>query len=180
MNNQEVAKTFETLADMLDVQGEENKFKIIAYRRVAEQIANLDRDINALWQTGELRSVPGVGQAIEEKIDALLKTGAFDLYARLQKQIPAGVVAMLTIPDMGPKRVKMLWQEAGVTSVDELEKKARAGQLAGLPGLGKKFEEKIIANIAATKRRGSAGRSPLGVVYPLAHDMLSQLMRAEG
>jgi DNA polymerase (family 10) len=180
MNNQEVAKTFETLADMLDIQGEENKFKIIAYRRVAEQIANLDRDINAVWQAGALRSVPGVGQAIEEKIDALLKTGTFDLYARLQKQIPAGVVALLAIPDMGPKRVKMLWREAGITSVEALEKKARAGQLAGLPGLGKKFEEKIVSNIEATKRRGASDRSPLGVVYPLAHDLLRRLMRVDG
>ncbi len=180
MNNQEVAKTFETLADMLDIQGEENKFKIIAYRRVAEQIANLDRDINALWQAGELRSISGVGQAIEEKIDALLRTGTFDLYARLQKAIPAGVVAMLAIPDLGPKRAKMLWKEAGITGVEELEQQARAGRLAGLPGLGKKFEEKIIANIEATRRRGATGRSPLGVVYPLAHDMLRRLMRVDG
>lgn len=180
MNNREVAKTFETLADMLDIEGEENKFKIIAYRRVAEQIANLDRDLHAVWQAGALRSVPGVGQAIEEKIDALLRTGTFDLYARLQKRIPAGVVAMLAVPDMGPKRVKMLWKEAGIRSVEELEQKARAGQLAGLPGLGKKFEEKIVANIEATRRRGASGRSPLGVVYPLAHAMLRQLMYVDG
>jgi DNA polymerase (family 10) len=180
MNNQEVARTFETLADMLDIEGKENKFKIIAYRRVAEQIANLDRDVNALWQAGELRSIPGVGQAIEEKIDSLLRTGTFSLYERLKKEIPAGVVAMLAIPDMGPKRAKMIWKEAGVTSVEELEKKARAGQLAGLPGLGRKFEEKIVTNIEATRLRGASGRSPLGVAYPLAHDMLRRLMIVEG
>lgn len=180
MNNREVAKTFETLADMLDIQGEENKFKIIAYRRVAEQIANLDRDINALWRAGELRSIAGVGQAIEEKIDALLKTGNFDLYARLQKQIPAGVVAMLSVPDLGPKRAKMLWKEAGITSLEALEQKARAGELAGLPGLGKKFEEKILTNIAALRRRGASDRSPLGVAYPLAQSMLRALMRVDG
>ena len=180
MNNRDVAKVFETLADMLDIQGEENKFKIIAYRRVAEQIANLDRDLNVLWRAGELRAIPGVGQAIEEKIDSLLGRGTFELYARLQKQIPAGVVALLAIPDMGPKRAKLLWKEAGVTSVEELEKRARAGQLAGLPGLGRKFEEKIVANIEATRRRGASGRSPLGVAYPLANDMLRLLMRVEG
>jgi DNA polymerase (family 10) len=180
MNNREIAKVFETLADMLDIEGKENRFKIIAYRRVAEQIANLDRDINALWKTGELRSIPGVGQAIEEKIDALLKTGTFDLYQRLQKLIPPGVVEMLSIPDMGPKRAKMLWQQAGISSVDTLEQKARAGELAALPGLGKKFEEKIVANIAATRRRGGSGRSPLGVIYPLAQAMLRELMRVEG
>lgn len=180
MNNRDVAKTFETLADMLDIEGEENKFKIIAYRRVAEQIANLDRDLNALWRAGELRSIAGVGQAIEEKIDSLIKTGTFDLYARLQKRIPSGVVAMLSVPDMGPKRVQLLWKEAGVTSIEALEKKARAGELAGLPGLGRKFEEKIIANIEAMRRRGASGRSPLGVVYPLAHDMLRQLTHVAG
>ena len=179
MNNQEVAKTFETLADMLDIQGEENKFKIIAYRRVAEQIAYLDRDINALWRAGELRSIPGVGQAIAEKINSLLKTGTFDLLARLQQDIPASVVGMLGVPDMGPKRVKLLWKEAGATSVEELEKKARAGELAGLPGFGKKFEEKLIANIEAVKRRGASVRSPLGVAYPLGREMLRQLMRVE-
>ena len=180
MNNREVAKTFETLADMLDIQGEENKFKIIAYRRVAEQIANLDRDINALSRVGELRSIPGVGQAIEEKIEALLETGTFDLYARLQKQIPAGVVAMLSVPDMGPKRVKMLWQEAGITGIEQLERMARAGRLAGLPGLGTKIEEKIVANIEAIRRRGATGRSPLGIAYPLAQAMLRALMRVGG
>jgi DNA polymerase (family 10) len=164
---------------MLDIQGEENKFKIIAYRRVAEQIAYLDRDINALWRAGELRSIPGVGQAIAEKIDSLLKTGTFDLLARLQRDIPASVVGMLGVPDMGPKRVKLLWKEAGATSVEELEKKARAGELAGLPGFGKKFEEKLIANIEAVKRRGASVRSPLGVAYPLAREMLRQLMRVE-
>ena len=180
MNNQDVARIFETLADMLDIEGEENKFKIIAYRRVAEQIANLDRDINVLWQAGELRSIPGVGQAIEEKIDSLLGSGTFGLYERLRKAIPAGVVAMLAIPDMGPKRAKLLWKEAGITSVEALEKKARAGELAGLPGFGRKFEEKIVANIEATRRRGASGRSPLGVAYPVAHDMLRRLMVVEG
>ena len=180
MNNLDVARTFETLADMLDIEGQENKFKIIAYRRVAEQIANLDRDVNVLWRAGELRPIPGVGQAIEEKIDSLLRTGTFSLHERLQKEIPAGVVAMLAIPDMGPKRAKLLWREAGITSVEELEKKARAGELAGLPGLGRKFEEKIIANIEAMRRRGASGRSPLGIAHPLARDMLRRLMIVAG
>ena len=180
MNNQDVARTFETLADMLDIEGQENKFKIIAYRRVAEQIANLDRDVNALWQAGELRSIPGVGQAIEEKIDSLLGAGTFGLYERLRKEIPAGVVAMLAVPDMGPKRARLLWKEAGITSVEELEKKARAGELAGLPGFGRKFEEKIVANIEATRRRGASGRSPLGVAYPAAYELLRRLMQVEG
>jgi DNA polymerase (family 10) len=176
MNNQEVARTFSLLADMLDVEGKENKFAIIAYRRVAEQIANLDRDINPIAQAGQLRSIPGVGEAIAAKIMSLLTTGSFDLFDRLKKQIPASVVEMLAVPDMGPKRVKMLWESAGITSVDQLGQAAQAGKLAGLPGMGKKMEDKIIANIAALKKRGASDRSPLGIAYPLAHSLLKRLM----
>lgn len=176
MNNQEVSKIFFTLADMLDIEGKENRFALIAYRRVAEQLANLDRDINAIAQAGELRSIAGVGQAIAEKIDSLLKTGSFPLLDRLKREIPIGVVQMLAVPDMGPKRVKMLWQDAGIQSVEQLEQAARAGKLAGRPGLGPKMEAKIIANIEATKKRGAADRTPLGLAYPLAHGLLRKLM----
>lgn len=179
MNNQDVSKIFFQLADMLDIEGKENRFALIAYRRVAEQFANLDRDLNAIAQAGELRSIAGVGQAIAEKVDSLLKTGSFPLLDRLKKEIPEGVVEMLNVPDMGPKRVKMLWQDAGLKSVDELEKAARAGKLAGLPGVGPKLEAKIIANIEASKRRGTSDRSPLGIAYPLANAMLRELMKVE-
>ncbi len=180
MNNQDVAQTFSRLADMLDIEGKENKFAILAYRRAAEQIANLDRDINAMAQAGELRSIPGIGQAIADKITSLLDTGSFDLLDRMKQTIPAGVVEMLAVPDMGPKRVKMLWEQAGLTSIDELEQAAREGKLAGMPGVGPKLEAKIIANIEAAKKRGVIDRTPLGMAYPLAQAMLKQLMYVDG
>src|SRR5512135_2406378 len=145
MNNQDVAQTFSLLADMLDVEGKENKFAILAYRRAAEQIANLDRDINSIAQAGELRSIPGIGQAIADKITALINTGSFDLLDRMKRTIPAGVVEMLGVPDLGPKRVKILWEQAGITILAELEQAARDGKLAGLSGIGPKMEAKIIA-----------------------------------
>jgi DNA polymerase (family 10) len=87
---------------------------------------------------------------------------------------------MLAVPDMGPKRVAKLWQDAGITTVEQLEAAAREGRLAGLPGMGKKFEERLIANIEALRRRGGSERSPLGVAYPLAQQMLKQMMYDEG
>jgi DNA polymerase (family X) len=180
MNNQEVAHTFSLLADMLDIEGKENRFAILAYRRAAEQIANLDRDINIIAQAGELRSIAGIGQAIADKITSLLNTGSFELLDRMKQTIPAGVVEMLAVPDMGPKRVKMLWEQAGITTVDELELAAREGKLAGLPGIGPKMETKIIANIEVTKKRGANDRTPLGLAYPLAHAMLKRLMYVDG
>ncbi len=179
MNNQQAAKTFSLLADMLDIEGKENKFAIIAYRRVAEQLGNLDRDINAIAQAGELRSIPGVGAAIAEKIESLLATGSFPLLDRLKAAIPAGVVDLLSVPDMGPKRARLLWEQAGITNLAQLEAAARAGQLAGLPGVGKKLEEKIIANLEAIKKRGASDRSPLGLAYPVAQAMLQRLMYVE-
>jgi DNA polymerase (family 10) len=180
MNNQEVARTFELLADMLDIEGKENRFAILAYRRAAEQIANLDRDINSIAQAGELRSIPGIGQAIADKITSLLNTGSFDLLDRLKATIPAGVVEMLAVPDMGPKRVKMLWEQAGINNIAELEQAAREGKLAGLPGIGPKMEAKIIANIEVTKKRGATDRTPLGLAYPAAYAMLRRLMYVDG
>jgi DNA polymerase (family 10) len=180
MNNQEVARTFELLADMLDIEGKENRFAILAYRRAAEQIANLDRDINAIAQAGELRSIPGIGQAIADKITSLLNTGSFDLLDRMKQTIPAGVVELLAVPDMGPKRVKMLWEQAGINNVDELEQAARAGKLAGLPGIGPKMEAKIIANIETNRKRSSNVRTPLGIAYPLAYAILRRLMYVDG
>ncbi|CAG0932387.1 DNA polymerase/3'-5' exonuclease PolX [Thermoflexales bacterium] len=180
MNNQDVARTFELLADMLDIEGKENRFAILAYRRAAEQIANLDRDINPIAQAGELRSISGIGQAIADKITLLLSTGSFDLLDRLKRAIPAGVVELLAVPDMGPKRVKMLWEQAGVNNVAELEQAARAGKLAGLPGIGPKMEAKIIANIETNRRRSSNVRIPLGIAYPLAYAMLKRLMYVDG
>jgi DNA polymerase (family 10) len=180
MNNQEVAQTFSLLADMLDIEGKENRFAILAYRRAAEQIANLDRDINTIAQAGELRSISGIGQAIADKITALLNTGSFDLLDRMTQTIPAGVVELLAVPDMGPKRVKQLWEQAGITNIAELEQAAREGKLAGLPGIGPKMEAKIIANIEVTKKRGTTDRTPLGLAYPLAHAMLKRLMYVDG
>ena len=180
MNNQEVAQTFSLLADMLDIEGKENRFAILAYRRAAEQIANLERDINVIAQAGELRSISGIGQAIADKITALLNTGSFDLLERMKQTIPAGVVQLLAVPDMGPKRVKLLWEQTGVTTIAELEQAAREGKLAGLPGIGPKMEAKIIANIEVTKKRSTTDRTPLGLAYPLAHAMLKRLMYVDG
>ncbi len=180
MNNLQVAKTFSLLADMLDIEGKENKFAIIAYRRVAEQLTNLDRDINSITQAGELRSIPGVGAAIAEKIDSLLATGSFPLLDRLNAAIPAGVVDLLSVPDMGPKRARLLWEQAGITDLAQLEAAAREGKLAGLPGVGKKLEEKIIVNVEAIKKRGASDRSPLGIAYPVAQAMLHRLMYVDG
>jgi DNA polymerase (family 10) len=172
MTNQEIAEFFKRIGDMLDILGE-NRFKVLAYRRAAENILNLGQDIHTYWQAGTLQEIPGIGQAIAEKIDELLSTGHLEFYERLQDQVPTGVVSLLEIPDVGPKTAKLLWEELGLQSVGEVETAARNGELRGLPGLGAKSEAKILAGIEALYQRSD--RIPLGIAWPVALDLLEDL-----
>ena len=146
MHNQQVADLLSRIADMLDVLGE-NPYKGIAYRRAADQIAHLGEDIAQVWERGELRAIPGVGEALAKKLDELLSTGRLQYYERLQEQVPVGVLDLLAIPDVGPKTAKLLWEHLGVTSVGEAEQAARAGKIRTLPGMAARSEERILQGI---------------------------------
>jgi DNA polymerase (family 10) len=172
MTNQEIADVFQQIGDMMDILGE-NRFKVIAYRRAAENILHLGQDIRAYWQAGTLQEIPGIGQAIADKIDELLTTGHLEYYERLQDQVPPGVVSLLRIPDVGPKTAKLLWEELGLQSVAEVGEAARSGKLRGLKGMGAKSEAKILSGIELLNRRSD--RIPLGTALPVAVDLLEGL-----
>jgi DNA polymerase (family X) len=175
MTNREIADIFERIGDMLDILGE-NRFKVLAYRRAAENIQHLGQDLRTYWHAGTLQDIPGIGSAIEEKIGELLTTGRLEFYERLQDQVPSGVVSLLEIPDVGPKTAKLLWERLGLQSVGEVEAAARAGQLRTLPGLGAKSETKILAGIETLYRRSD--RIPLGTAWPVATALVDGLRAA--
>lgn len=172
MTNREIADILKRIGDMLDILGE-NRFKVIAYRRAAENITNLGQDVRGYWTAGTLQEIPGIGAAIADKIEEMLVTGKLEFYERLQDEIPAGVVSLLEIPDVGPKTAKLLWEELGLQSVAEVEEAARSGKLQALPGLGAKSEAKILAGIEALHRRSD--RISLGTAWPVAQDLLQGL-----
>ncbi|MFN2290811.1 MAG: DNA polymerase/3'-5' exonuclease PolX [Anaerolineae bacterium] len=172
MTNREIADILKRIGDMLDILGE-NRFKVIAYRRAAENITNLGQDLRGYWTAGTLQEIPGIGSAIADKIEEMLVTGKLEFYERLQDEIPAGVVSLLEIPDVGPKTAKLLWEELGLQSVAEVEEAARSGKLQALPGLGAKSESKILAGIEALHRRSD--RISLGTAWPVAQDLLQGL-----
>ena len=172
MTNGEIAEILQRIGDMLDILGE-NRFKVIAYRRAAENILNLGQDIRSYWRAGTLQEIAGIGPAIADKIDELLTTGHLEFYERLQDQVPTGVVSLLEIPDVGPRTAKLLWDRLGLQSVAEVEAAARSGQLQELPGLGAKSEAKILAGIEALHRRSD--RIPLGTAWPVATALLEEL-----
>jgi DNA polymerase (family 10) len=177
MNNKQVAEVFAAIADMLQIKGE-NIHRVLAYRRAAENIAALGQDINDLWREEELTEVPGVGATIAAKIDELLRTGRLEFHERLANEVPLGVVEMLDIPDVGPKTASRLWQELGLTSIEDVERAARAGKIRALSRMTAKTETKILAGIEALRRR--SGRIPLGVAWPLAAAMLDELAALPG
>lgn len=177
MDNHQIAAIFAEMADILDIQGE-SYHRIMAYRRAAENIAALGRPLEEVWRAGELEAIPGIGKTLAGKIDELMRTGRLEAYEKLKAQVPDGVVAMLQVPDVGPRKAALFWKELGLTSIEELEEAARAGKLRNLPGMGVRSEQKVLEGIEALKRR--SGRIPLGVAWELAQALLAPLRELPG
>jgi len=170
--NDEVANLLRRIADMLQIKGEV-VYKSIAYRRAADNIAALGLDLHEVQREGNLRDIPGVGQALSKKLTELLTTGRLQYYERLEEQVPPAVLSLLAIPDVGPKTVKLMWERLGIMSVAEAERAARSGELRHLPGLGQKSEQRILRGIQLLHRRSE--RIPLGTAWPLAQELLAAL-----
>jgi len=177
VDNRTVAAIFAEMADILDIQGE-SYHRVMAYRRAAENISTLGRPLEEIWRAGELEAIPGIGRTLAAKIDELMRTGRLQAYEKLKAQVPEGVVAMLQIPDVGPRKAALFWRELGITSVEELEEAAKEGKLRDLPGMGVRSEQKVLEGIQALKRR--TGRIPLGIAWDLAQSMLAALQEVPG
>lgn len=175
--NRDLADTFTLIGDLLEIKGE-IVYKVIAYRKAADSLNNLAQDARELWKKGELKSIPGVGKAIADKIEELLSTGKLEFLEKLKAEVPPGLAEMLKVPDVGPKKALMFWKQLGVVDIAGLEAAAREGKLRGMPGLGEKSEKRIIAGIEALSRRSD--RIPLGRAWPFAQTLLSFLRALPG
>lgn len=175
MTNKEVAEILRRIADMLEIKGE-IVYKALAYRRAADNIEYLGRDVEDVWREGRLTEIPGVGKSLAEKLDELFRTGKMSYYEELKEEIPPGVVSLLQVPEVGPKTAKLVWEKLGITSIPELERAAREGKLRTLPGLGVKSEAKILAGIEALYRRSE--RIPLATALPVAREIIKALLDA--
>jgi DNA polymerase (family 10) len=172
--NREVAKLFANIGDLLEIKGE-NRFKVLAYRKAAENIANWSQDLYDMWQAGQdLRSIEGIGEAITEKIDEYFRTDRLGFWEKLRAEVPESLVEVLAIPDVGPKLAKTMWQELGITTLAGVKAAAQEGRLRDLPRMGAKSEARILASIEALERRPS-DRVHLGVAWPLAMRVLAAL-----
>ena len=172
-SNAEAAEIFRTIADFLDLLGE--KFKPEAYRRAARSIESLTEELGAVAARKELRSIPGVGDAIAEKIEEYLRTGSVPYYERLKREIPPGLVELMRLPGLGPKTARRFWVDLGVEGPNELRDAIAAGRLVGMKGFGEKKIDQIRSALAASAAGAGASRRPIEEVYPVARALVHAL-----
>jgi DNA polymerase (family 10) len=174
MKNQQIAKIFNEIAELLELKGE-NVFRIRAYRRAAQNLDGLSKDVSTLSEE-ELTALPGIGKDLAGKVREYLATGKIAKHEDLKKDIPEGVLELLRVPGLGPKKAKQFYDTLKIKSVDELETAIRAGKLKKLPGIQAKTEENILKGIELIKR--GTERRPLGRVLPLADDIVRRMKDA--
>jgi len=173
MLNQEIAKIFNEIADLLEIKGD-NPFRIRAYRRAALNIESLPKKIEDLSKD-ELRRIPGIGADLADKIQNYINTGEVQTLTDLKKTIPEGLLNIMSVPGIGPKTAKLLFEKLNIKDIDELETLAAAHQLSTLPGIKDKTEENILRGIASLKR--GRERQPLGKVLPVANEIVEFLKK---
>lgn len=178
MENKGIADIFTAIADILDIEGE-NPFRVRSYRNAARTIEDLSQSLESMVKTGmDLEEIPGIGKSIREKIEEIISTGKCHFLEELRVQVPAGLTEFLKLEGLGPKKVKVLYDQLGVDSVDRLEKAAQAGRLRNLAGMGLKTEEKILKSIE--KYRAGVGRFKLSVGFIYAQALLEYLKEVPG
>jgi DNA polymerase (family X) len=142
----EVARVLREIGALLELEGE-NPFKLRAYENGARAVEALAEDPAALAAEGRLTEVPGIGDALAKKITDVLARGSTDLLDRLRAKHPPGILELLRVPELGPKKIAALHAALGVASVAELEAACLAGRVRGVKGFGEKTEGKILEGI---------------------------------
>ncbi len=175
--NNQLADIFDNIGSLLEIKGEVI-YKILAYRKAAESLRTFGREAQDVWREGKLMGIPGVGKAIAEKIDELFTTGKLEFYEKLVHEVPIGLLELLQVSDLGPKKAALFWNQLGITNLVELEQAANAKKLQSLPGMGEKSEAKIIAGIQAIHRR--SGRIPLGKAWLFYNELAKILGNVPG
>ncbi|WP_459557466.1 DNA polymerase/3'-5' exonuclease PolX [Lacunimicrobium album] len=176
MNNVEIAAAFDQLADLLEIDGA-NAFRVRAYRNAARTIEGIAESLAGV-QIAQLTEIPGIGDDLAKKIVELMTTGQLTMLEELKAKVPVGVVQMLLLPGIGPKKVAQLHKELGITSLAQLKQAAELGGVASLKGFGKKTEQTILEGIASIDQQGV--RFYLADVVPLVEQIAADLSKVAG
>ncbi len=172
MNKDQVAEVLVSIATLLELKGE-NPFKSRAYLNAARMLEGMSESLDKVIAEGRLGEMKGIGEALQKKITELVTTGKLGYYEELKASIPAGLVAMLDIPGLGPKKIKVLHDELGLETVEQLEQACQAGKVAKLKGFGEKTQTNILEGI--NRRRAYASKHLISDALPLAESLLEAL-----
>lgn len=172
MNKDQVAAILSEIGVLLELKGE-NPFKTRAYHNAARTLEGLAEPLETLVAEKRLGELKGFGEALQDKVSTLVTTGRLPYYEELRASVPDGLVTLLNLPGVGPKKVKKLHDELGITSVEQLEAACREGKVAALEGFGEKSQQKILEGIDF--RRQFASRHRLGDALAAAEPILDHL-----
>ena len=155
MDKATIADVLEKIATLLELKGE-NPFKIRAYTNAARSIETLGGNLADLGDEETLEKIPGIGKAIAAKIKELVETGSLRFFEDLRSEFPAEILELFSLPGLGAKKIKALYEQLQVSSIAQLQEACEAGRVAELPGFGKTTQEKLCQAIAErTKHAGS-------------------------
>lgn len=172
MDKENVAQILVEIGILLELKGE-NPFKTRAYANAARTLEALAEPLDKLVAENRLGEIKGIGEGLQKKITELVTTGRLAYYEELKASIPPGLLEMLQIPTLGPKKIKALHDTLGLTSIDALEKACQAGQVATLDGFGEKTQQNLLDGIA--RRRTYAARHLLSDALAVAEPLLEAL-----
>lgn len=177
MRNSEIAKIFERIAEALEIKGE-NKFKIIAYRNAARSLNDLTEEIEDIVKKGKIKEIPGIGEGIAKKIEEYIKTGKIVKYEEVISGIPEGLFELLNIPNLGPKTIKLIYEELGVQNLQQLIEVINNGKLENLPMMGKKKIENFKDGIRQyLSLKNTRRRYPIGIVEKVVYYFVNELKK---
>src|SRR5690348_16545274 len=172
MDKDQVAEILLEIGTLLELKGE-NPFKTRAYQNAARTLESLSEPLARIVAEKRLGKIKGIGEALEQKITELVETGKLAYYDELKASIPSGLIEMLEIPGLGPKKIQALNQKLKVDSVAKLEAACRAGQVAQLDGFGEKTQTNLIEGIE--RRRTYASKHLLSDALAVAEPLLEIL-----
>jgi DNA polymerase (family X) len=172
-----VARALRDISLYLQLQGE-NAFKVRAYDLAADRVLGVGEKLASLVSEGRLGELPNIGPALAEKILTLHTTGSLPMLEKLRESYPPGILELLKLPDLGPRKVSTLWTALGVGDLATLEQALREGRVRTLKGFGEKSETRLLASLES--HRTAHAKRRLGEVLPLARELRDELQRAPG
>lgn len=172
MTNDTIAEVLENIGRLLELKGE-NPFKIRAYMNGARTIESTSADLKTLAAEDRLSEIEGIGEALAEKIKILIETGELPFYNTLREELPPDILTLFEIQGLGAKKIRVLWEKLGISSVSALARACKDGRIAELDGFGAKSATKLLESVA--HRKQNAGKFLLGDVASIAAEILNDL-----